>query len=71
MDKRRSYIPEHQRIIILSGLIRRNSGVGAVGWAKIVLPDVGDASREREEESLDRDYVHRGDTAIAIHISSR
>ena len=71
MHKRSRDIPENQRVIVLTGLIGTDSGIGPIDRIELVFPDVGNSGGLSEEESLDRNHVNRVDPADSIHIGRR
>jgi hypothetical protein len=69
--KRRSDVPEDQRVVILSGLVANKPQIRAVHRGELVLSNIGDPGCQAEEESINGNDVNCIDPAKAIHISSR
>ena len=68
MNKRRRHITENERVVILIRLIVRDPRVTSAGRNKLVIAGVRCSGSKGEEETLDSNNVHRGDTVISIYI---
>ena len=67
----RSNITEDQSIVILAGLVGNNSGIAATRRSELVFSNIGDSSRQVEEESLNGNDINCIDRCIAIDIGCR
>src|SRR5438105_10071078 len=70
MCKRRGNIARDYRIVILSGLVSVNTGIGMARRNELALSNVADPGGLAEEESIDGSDINCINRAIAIHIGS-